>query len=319
MARVENLYLFAGNNEWEKIETLRQILARLSPKNPSSVQYEILEGKDKNLNPQRILSDLLTIPFGSCRLTLIKDIEKTPPTFQSRLLQTITHLPKETVCVLETKEAHRSGTFFEKVELLARVIPFKEPKGPELLVWVDRRATFYDKKISPTAKHLLLGKIGGTLLALDKALEALATYVGDSPVIEEKEVETLLGSSLTRTGFELAYAVASREVFKALSIFSRLLSDREKPYEILGVLGWQLRRMLRAKELLEEDVSPTEVGRRLRLRWQDEKEFFESMARFEKSEIEKGLTALLRVDQNLKTGIGDEREEVERFILGLCR
>lgn len=319
MARVESLYLFAGENEWEKTETLRQITAHLSSGSPSAVQCEIIEGKGKNLNPQRILADLLLIPFGSRRLTLIKDVEKTPPTFQMRLLETVSHLPKECTCILETKEARLTGPFFEKLQRLSKVMLFREPKGPELLLWVDRRAAFYGKKMSPSAKPLLLEKSGGGLLALDKALEALATYAGEKGVIEAQEVEVLLGTSLTHTGFELAHAVAARQALKALSIFSRLLSDRERPQEIVGVLGWQLRRMLRAKELLEGGVSPTEVGKHLRLRWQDEKEFFTSISRFEKSELEKGLTALLQVDQHLKTGAGDGREEVERFVLELCR
>lgn len=319
MARVENLYLFAGNNEWEKGETLRTVLGRLSPEGPSFVEYDVIEGKDKALNLQKILADLLIIPFTSrYHLTLFKDVEKTPPTFQTRLLEAVTHLPRRTVCVLETKETTLRGGFFEKVESLAKVLLFKTPSGPELLLWLERRAAFYQKKISPAARELLLEKVGGALLALDKALEALAAYVGESSFIEEKEVEMLLGTSLASTSFELARAVASRKALEALSIISRLLSNGERPHEIVGVLGWQLRRMLLAKELLEEGVAPTEVGRNLRLRWQEEKIFFESLSRFERSELEKGLTLLLQLDQHLKTGIGGG-EEVEQFILGLCR
>ena len=319
MARVENLYLFAGNNEWEKAEALRTLLGRLSPEGPTFVEYDVIEGKEKELNFQKILADLLVIPFASRRrLTLFKDVEKAPPTFQSRLLETVTRLPKGTVCVLETKESLR-GTFFEKLEPLAKVLLFRGPRGAELPSWLERRAAFYQKRISPAARQLLLEKVGGAQLALDKALEALAAYVGEKSFIEEKEVETLLGTSIASTGFELARAVASRKALEALFIISRLLSDRERPHEIVGVLGWQLRRMLLAKELLEEGVSPTEVGRSLRLRWQDEKFFFESISRFEQSELEKGLTQLLQLDQHLKTGIGEGQEEVERFILGLCR
>ncbi len=319
MARVENLYLFAGSNEWEKAEAIRKLIRRLSPE-AAAVECEFVEGKEKTLNPQKILSDLLTIPFASRRrLTLVKDIEKLPPTFQSRLLETVIHLPKGTACVLETKETNPRGTFFEKVGFLARVFIFKEPRGPELLVWLDQRASFYQKKISPEAKGLLLEKVGTSLSALDKAVEALSTYVGEKPTLEEKEVEILLGTSLSSTGFELARAVASRKAVEALSILSRLLSDRERPYEIVGTLGWQIRRMLRAKELLEQGVSKGEAGKQLRLRWQDEKNFFESISQFGKSELEKGLTALLQLDQNLKTGGGGGPEEIERFVLELCR
>lgn len=320
MARIENLYLLTGNNEWEKRETLRKLLTHLSPEGPSSVDYEVLEGGGGKFDPGKVLSDLFIIPFASRpRLILIKDVEKTPPIFQSRLLETLTRLPKGTTCVLETKEAFLRGPFFEKLVSLAKCLLFREPKGEALLSWMDRRATFYGKRISPSARALLLEKVGTNLLRLDKALEALASYVGEKSSIDEREVEALLGVSLTHTRFELARAVAGRETLKALEIFSHLISEREKPHEIVGALGWQLRRLLRAKELLEEGISPREVGARLRLRWEEQKNFFDALSRFERSELEKGLRELLEVDHRLKTGIGEGKEAVEQFVLGLCR
>jgi len=320
MARVENVYLFAGSNEWEKAEALRELKVHLFPDGPSSVECEVIDGRGKDLNPEKVLSDLVTIPFESRRrFILIKDVEKTPPTFQSRFLEILTHLPRGTVCVLETKETTLQGVFFEKTASFAKVTFFREPKGAELFSWIDRRAAFYEKKIPPAAKQLLLEKTGWTLSTLDKALEALATYVGKKPLIGEEEIKALLGTSLTHSSFELARAVASREALKALTIFSRLLSEKERPYEIVGAVGWQLRRMLRAKELLEEGVSPRDVGRQLRIRWEEEKTFFECLSRFERSELETGLRELLKVDHHLKTGVGQGREEVERFVLELCR
>lgn len=312
MARIENLYLFLGENAWEKAESLRSL--------KKGRECLLFEGEEKGLNPEKILSELLTIPFESRpRLIVIRDIEKTPSTFQSRLLETLPRLPQKTVCVLEAKGLAPEGPFFEKISSLAKVTFFKEPKGTALLSWIDHRASFYGKKISPVARILLLEKGGGVLFALDKALEALSTYLGESPFIEEKDVNALMGVSLTHTSFELARAVASRQALKALMILDRLLSERGTLQEILGAVGWQLRRMLRAKELLEEGVSPRELGRHLRLRWENEKEFLESLSRFERVELEKGLTQLLGVDRNLKTGKAEGREEVERFVLDLCR
>ena len=305
---------------WEKAEVFRQLKARLSPEDPTSVEGIVFEGKEKNFRPEKVLSELVTIPFSSRRrLTLIKDIEKTPPTFQSRLLETVTHLPKGTVCVLETKENQLRGPFFERLMRFGKVSIFKEPKGAALSSWIDQRTASYGKKISPLAKERLLEKEGEDLLRLDKALETLATYLGEKPLIEEEDLEALIGSSLTHTSFELARAVASRKALQALSILTRLFSEKERPYEIIGAVGWQLRRMLRAKELLEEGVSLGEVSRSLRIRWQEEKDFFESLSRFERSELEKGLPTLLTVDQRLKTGAGEGEDEVERFVLELCR
>ena len=312
MARIENLYLFAGENEWEKAESLRQL--------KKGREVVLFEGKEKGLNPEKILSDLLIIPFESQkRLIVIRNIEKTPPTLQTQLLETLPHLPFKRVCLLETKAIRFSGPFFERVKSLAKVTLFREPKGAALSSWIDRRAFFYGKKISPAAKEILLEKVGEGLLGIDKALEALSTYLEQKSFIEEEDVHALMGVSLTYTSLEFARAIASRQALKALTILDRLLSEKERPYEIVGAVGWQFRKMLRAKELLQGGISPHELGRSLRLRWENENEFFASLSRFDRFELEKGLTQLLSVDRHLKTGIGEGREEVERFVLGLCR
>ena len=67
MARVESFYLFAGSNEWEKNEALRKLKEQLSPEGPSFLDREVIDGKEKTLNSQKIFSDLLTVPFFSRR------------------------------------------------------------------------------------------------------------------------------------------------------------------------------------------------------------------------------------------------------------
>ncbi|MBI4437136.1 MAG: DNA polymerase III subunit delta [Candidatus Omnitrophica bacterium] len=320
MARVENLYLFAGTNEWEKNEALQKLRKRLFPEGPSSMACDTFEGRSKEFSPERVLSDLVTVPFESHgRFVCIKDIDKTPLPFQARLLEIVTHLPKETTCLLETKEMDLRGHFLEKVAFLAKVSTFRELKESEVSAWVDRRATFYGKRISLAARELLLEKVGENLSRLDKALETVSTYLGENSSIEEQSVEALLGVSLTHTSFELARSIASREPLKALTIFSRLLQERENLQEILGTVGWYLRRMVRAKELLGEGISPDEVGRTLRIRWELREDFFASLSRFEHSELEKGLRRLLTVDRHVKTGAREGRGEAERLVLELCR
>ncbi len=320
MARVENLYLLTGNNDWEKEEVLQKLQASLFPKGISPLDQVTFEGKSKELNPEEVLSDLLTVPFISHkRFILVRDAEKLPASFQGRLLEAVTRLPKETICVLETKEADPRGNFLEKLAPLATVCAVKEVKPAELPLWIERRSAFYGKKISSGAAQLLLEKVGGNLWKLDKSLEAIATYAGEKHSIEEQTVETLMGVSVSRTSFELAHAVASREAAKALTIFSRLLSEKGNVQEIIGATGWQLRRMLRSKELLEEGKSRAEIGRMLRIRWDTQDDFFEMLSRFERPEIEKGLSQLLLLDRGVKTGVGDPKRETERFIVALCR
>jgi len=320
MARIESLYLFSGENTWEKNEAFKRLKQKLFPEKSSAVSCHIIEGKEKDFHPEKVLSDLKTIPFVSTHhLFLIRDIEKTPSTFQFKLLDIAQHLPQGVVCVLETQETKLYGEFFEKIVRMGKLVVFKMPKGNALFSWLDQRAQAYQKKLDQAAKRGLLEKLGEELPKLDKALQTLALYVGERGVITEEDVQLFMGASLTHTSFELARAIASRRPLVALKMIDRLFAEKETPQEIVGAVGWQLRRMLRAKELLEEGTSPTMVKRQVRLRWDEENVFFESLSRFERSEIERGLQALLRADQRLKTGLGEGREEVEHFVLGLCR
>ncbi len=320
MARVAPLFVFAGENNWEKTEALKRLKEKLSPAHPESVACELFRGDDKNFRPDEVLTALQTIPWATQpRLTRIISVEKTPPTFQSRLLEMAVRLPGGACCLLETDETNLRGPFFEKLSHLAQVSVFKLPKGAAFLKWLDERASSSGKKFLPQAKEALVERVGEDLFQCDQAVEALATFVGEKPTIDEKDVETLMGFSLSQTSFALARAIAFREGLEALKILDRLLTGKERPHEIMGAVGWQLRRMLRAKELLENGTRPQEAARQLRLRWGEEETFFSCLARFEGPELLSGLQALLKMDQRLKRGRGEGREEVERFLLALCR
>ena len=59
-------------------------------------------------------------------------------------------------------------------------------------------------------------------------------------------LEKLIGISLEASTFELADAVGLKKCSLALKLLGRLSCEAREPLEIIGVLGWHLRRLWKA-------------------------------------------------------------------------
>ena len=100
----------------------------------------------------------------------------------------------------------------------------------EVSQWVVKRArTRHGKALDLRTGHALALRLGGGLAGLSKAVETLASYVGDRPAITEADVAATVGETREDPAWVLADAVLDRDLDRALKLvgqsFERGLSD----------------------------------------------------------------------------------------------
>ena len=100
----------------------------------------------------------------------------------------------------------------------------------EVSQWVSRRASArHGKAMDLRAAHALALRLGGGLAGLSKAIETLASYVGERPAITEADVAATVATSREDPAWVLADAVLDQDVARALGFvdasFARGLTD----------------------------------------------------------------------------------------------
>ena len=110
----------------------------------------------------------------------------------------------------------------------------------------------YGKTLAPDAARLLVSRVGGDARALASELEKLASYAGDRPRIETKDVLDLVPQAAGEDYFALTNALETRDVKAMLQAIDGELALGAPPLKILGGLAAGVRGLLATRAQLGE-------------------------------------------------------------------
>lgn len=189
----------------------------------------------------------------------------------------------------------------------------KEERGADL--WRDKLKRA-GKTLTPNAWRVLEERLGGSNRLTDLCLDQLILY-SSGPVIDEEAVHKLSTECLTYEPFDIAEALAQKDIAKALIIF-RFFYDLEGDMtSVVGLLHWQLKRIWQAKRILQRGGTGDDVARILRISPFRLASFLNQVKKFDFSVVEKFLDELWRLDWNTKTGATDEVTAMEAFLASI--
>ena len=243
------VYLFIGPNTYLKEKALADLKSSLL-KESSGLDYKLFRGGETDF--REISESISTIPFlSSHRVVAVKNIEELDSEDLTRLTGYIRKIPKSTYLILDTDEEDtplESGDLRRSLSIKR----FGDLTDSEIRVWMRafvRTISGGNKKIDDDAILELTELHGRNLFILSNELEKLAAYAGNRNEIALNDVLNVAGRSLNSSAFELTAAIEKNKVDEALRIISDLVITGKKHYEIIGLLCWHIKRLLRAKVL----------------------------------------------------------------------
>lgn len=150
-------------------------------------------------------------------------------------------------------------TLFKTIFQMGKVIYFpkvkKETKLKESLQDIaGELLKKRGKNLSQAAWTALGRKTGFNLRDSLGAIEKLIDYTGEKPLIEETDIEEVIGKTKEDTVFDLTSALADRNLAKALSTLNELLNQNVHPLVILAMLIREIRYLLHAKILMQSNL-----------------------------------------------------------------
>ncbi|HSR68397.1 MAG TPA: DNA polymerase III subunit delta [Acidobacteriota bacterium] len=183
--------------------------------------------------------------------------------------------------------------------------------------WVRRRARDEGFEMEQAAARRLVELSGEDLQRLDNELEKLFLYTLKDRKITLQAVSDMTLQARDYDVFALIGAVAENDSKKALSILGRLFEAGNTPQAVLAMLYWNFRRLLVAKELLEERrMRFWDVLKKLKIWSYKGKE--QQVRRYSRAHLQRLLVRLRETDRLLKSTSSNEKAALERFILEAC-
>jgi DNA polymerase-3 subunit delta len=190
--------------------------------------------------------------------------------------------------------------------------------GRELVSWVEGFLSKLGKSIEPGAAAALTELQGNNLLSMTQELEKLASFSGKRKSITAEDVEELTGRSLAASAFDITRAIDGNKIDDAMKICSDLIRTGRKEHEIVGLLCWHLRRVLKAKMMQARGLGTGQIALAMNVgrRYQDE--FFRQVSGLKTARIRSRIMALLDADLDIKRTRLNPRIVLEIAVIRLC-
>lgn len=199
----------------------------------------------------------------------------------------------------------------------ALTIRFEHPKEREMPRLVQTRARRHELYIDDEVAEALAVTVGTDLGFLERALEKLALVTEGRTVTLEAVSEHVADTHL-EDAFAFGAALAASDRALALKRLHALEQNRAAPLQLMGLVAWQLRQVIRARSLLDEGVPPRDVTAQLKAFGPRAQALIAAAKRFEPRSHARRLGRLGFIDQSLKSSRANGWRWMERMVLELC-
>lgn len=309
---IRPVYVVFGPDDGLRSRGLQGLLAKIATEEGSLTEFS---GSEFGL--AEVLDELRTLPmFATRRVVVVRDAEKFITEYREKLEEYLAAPSPTGTLVLDTKRWASNTRLAKMVDKIGESMKCEPPAGQAFIPWLAQHAAALGKRLDHAAAQLLRDLLGKDEPAIYLAeIEKLATYANDRANITVQDVQALVSPMRAELVFAVTDAMADRDPGRALALWEQVLaSDKEAQYKAVGGLAWGLRKLMRARRMIDRGVP---IGQALK----DAQLWGEAAAAraqsFTVRQLESQLTRLAEIDVSTKSG-GDIRTEVQNFIVAAC-
>ncbi|MGE5305940.1 MAG: DNA polymerase III subunit delta [Alphaproteobacteria bacterium] len=250
-------------------------------------------------------------------------------------------LPEWDFILLTAVQVDRRTRLYKRLEEIGAVLYLgveRDRSGKlnreTLLEFVTQRARAAGKTLDAQAREMILVRAGEDLRRITHELEKLFLYVADQPSVRGGDVAAIFTDHAADWIFDLTRSIADRDAVAALAHLGRLITQGEHPLKLLGTMAGEVRRLLLARQILENELRgcwrrgmsygqfqqsmlKQSVPMLTRNPYADYM-LFQRADRFTLNALSRYMAEIRETDYRLKSSGRDSRLVMEGLVLNMC-
>jgi len=236
-----------GKDSYRINQKIKEITKRYEAKNPSGlnlVSFDFVENRLEDFLESARSSSLIP----EKKLIILKNAFKIDSEAILKFLksQNLSQRDDMILIIITFGDFDKSELFKYLIKKPNQAQNFKPLKAYEVKSWAKQFSGSLGTDFTSEALDFLISNCGLDLWRLDCEIRKLADFKAGG-IISKSQVEELIVSSMNYSIFGLTDALAKKNKKKALEALYTALDGGEKPTELLGLLAWQIRNLLRFK------------------------------------------------------------------------
>ena len=307
----QNVYLLYGEERYLKRQYTEKLKKALAGDDTMNVHF--YEGKDV---PVTEIIDLAeTMPFLAERRVIFLSDSGLFKSGGEQMAQYLEAPNETTFFVFTESEVDKRSKLFKTVSSKGCAVEFTAQDENTLKRWIGGLLAKEGLKITESTVLLFLSKTGTDMENIQTELEKLISYCLGKGVVTSKDVETICTTRLQDRIFDMTEAVARKQTSAALSLYYDLLALKVSPLQILSMLARQYNLMLQAKELKKRGLPDREIASKIGVPPFVVSKYLSQASKYKSSELRNALELCAQADQDVKTGLMNDKMSVELIIL----
>lgn len=296
-----------GQDSYRIGQKLTEIVSSYKAKNPSGLNFVKLDFAENNINDfyETVIFDSF-IPEK--KLIIIKNVFRADSETLLKFLKLKDFSKREDTILIAVSYSDNKSKLFEYLTGEPNQAQnFKLFKEYEIKNWARKFLNSFGIELASDAMDYIVSNSGNDLWKLDGEIRKIAAYKIQG-IVTVSQVEELIAPGRDYNIFELTDALAKKNKRKALLALHRALDSGEKPTELLGMLGWQVRNLLRFKSSPNAKPSDLKLHPFVLGKLQESAKFFSV------DELNKTMSKIINLDLAFKTSGLDEKTALSLLI-----
>lgn len=267
---------------------------------------------------ESILQSARTLPFSAAaQVFLLKNAEGLKKNQTELLADYFKHPSETSFLIFEADSMEKTNPLVALIQKIGDVVLLDDREAKSRAArFVRDKLRASGKTIAADAFAALEEQMGDAPVFLESVLDQLILYAGTKTQIDLEAVVTFQENRREIEPFQLAAALSARKTREAVLCLEKMLEENERDFTALvGLIHWQLRRLWKARRLLEEGAPETKILKDCRI-WPKQAPYFMRELRAASLKgLEKSLEALFQLDWRLKTGRLEGRHAIESWVI----
>jgi len=188
--------------------------------------------------------------------------------------------------------------------------------GPALTSWAKKEFKKNEAEINSEAFKKLIAYVGNDLWRLSGEINKLVNYRGGEE-IKEEDIDLLVKANLDANIFKTLDALAQRDKKTALWLIHEHLERGDNEMYLLSMLAYQLRNLIRLKDLIERGEPYYSLSQKSGLHPYVVKKSSEQLRNFTLDDLKKIYRRLAEIDFKIKVGLTDGPTAIDLLVAEL--
>ncbi|RJP65514.1 MAG: DNA polymerase III subunit delta [Candidatus Abyssobacteria bacterium SURF_17] len=297
---LSRLYLLLGPEEFLARRLIAQIVDLSLGDGLKDFNFAELD--TPTVDPPALFQEINAYPLGSCRrVVVIRHINSLPAPTQEALQDCIADLPDFLTLILTSDRIDRRKTLYKAIAQQGTVVEVGALRAPEAKAWIREMLRERGKKITADIVDAIFELTGSDLSDISNEVNNLLEYLGERETVQQEDIEALVSSRKKEPIYKLTECIAERNLMNAWVVLRQLITEGEQELRILWHLDFMVKRLLRARCLLEEGVPDDAVTKALQVKPFLKQRFLRQVRSFSLDELRRMYHVIVEWDNKFKS------------------